>query len=173
MEMSVSLSRRRQPPWHGFWEGGRENEQANAGQPGFAGMPVLRKRRSRRRLPCQPAPPPRPNRHPQPCPPGQSAVSNASPAGFITPDPALASRQAGQLREHGRRAGRRCAREEGRRRRARLHNAHAAPPWALRRHLPAPRSWRRRWAAKRRWRQHRHLGVLGREAQEIPGARAE
>ena len=73
--MSVSLSRRRQSPWHGFWEGGRENEQANAGQPGFAETPALRKRRSRRRLPCQPAPPPRPNRHPPPCPPGQSAVS--------------------------------------------------------------------------------------------------
>ena len=35
MEMSVGLSRRRQSPWHGFWEGGRGNERANTGQPGF------------------------------------------------------------------------------------------------------------------------------------------
>ena len=51
--MSVSLSRRRQSPWHGFWEGGRENEQANAGQPGFAETPALRKRRSRRLKPLK------------------------------------------------------------------------------------------------------------------------
>ena len=86
MEMGVSLSRRRQSPGRGFWEGGRV-KRANERQVTWGRTPVLRKRRNRRRLPCQPAPPPRPNRHPPPCPPDQSAVSNASPAGFITPDP--------------------------------------------------------------------------------------
>ena len=86
MEMGVSLSRRRQSPGRGFWEGGRA-KRANERQVTWGRTPVLRKRRNRRRLPCQPAPPPRPNRHPPPCPPDQSAVSNASPAGFITPDP--------------------------------------------------------------------------------------
>ena len=83
MEMGVSLSRRRQSPGRGFWEGGRA-KRANERQVTWGRTPVLRKRRNRRRLPCQPAPPPRPNRHPPPCRPGQSAVSNASPACFIT-----------------------------------------------------------------------------------------
>ena len=86
MEMGVSLSRRRQSPGRGFWEGGRV-KRANERQVTWGRTPVLRKRRNRRRLPCQPAPPPRPNRHPPPCPPGQSAVSNASPACFITHEP--------------------------------------------------------------------------------------
>lgn len=86
MEMGVSLSRRRQSPGRGFWEGGRA-KRANERQVTWGRTPVLRKRRNRRRLPCQPAPPPRPNRHPPPCPPGQSAVSNASPACFITHEP--------------------------------------------------------------------------------------
>ena len=86
MEMGVSLSRRRQSPGRGFWEGGRV-KRANERQVTWGRTPVLRKRRNRRRLPCQPAPPPRPNRHPPPCPPGRSAVSNASPACFITHEP--------------------------------------------------------------------------------------
>ena len=71
------------------WELGRRpgSKQADMGQRGSAETPALRKRRSRRRSPRQHTPPPPPNRHPPPCPPDPSAVSNASSAGFITPDP--------------------------------------------------------------------------------------
>ena len=78
------LSRRRQSPWHGNWEGGREASELTWGK-GSADTPALRKRRSRGRSPRQHTPPPPPNRHPPPCPPDPSAVSNASSAGFITP----------------------------------------------------------------------------------------
>ena len=69
MEMGVSLPRRRQSPGRGFWEGGRA-KRANERQVTWGRTPVLRKRRNRRRLPCQPAPPPRPNREDKDVKPG-------------------------------------------------------------------------------------------------------